>query len=85
MYTTRAPSASTRPPTPPPCTVTSFRTLAGPASSPASSATASNYSVFGTVTTGLEVLDKVAAAGTDDSNGTGDGRPKREITISQVR
>ena len=44
-----------------------------------------NYSVFGTVTTGLDVLEKVAAAGTDDANGPGDGRPKREITISQVR
>lgn len=43
-----------------------------------------NYSVFGTITSGLGVLDKIAAAGTDDANGPGDGHPKREVTISQV-
>ncbi|NJC68847.1 peptidylprolyl isomerase [Planosporangium thailandense] len=43
-----------------------------------------NYSVFGRITSGLSVLDKIAALGTDDSNGPGDGRPKREVTITQV-
>jgi peptidyl-prolyl cis-trans isomerase B (cyclophilin B) len=43
-----------------------------------------NYSVFGKITKGLDVLDKIAAAGSDDSNGPGDGRPKLEVTISRV-
>lgn len=41
-----------------------------------------NYTVFGTVTGGLELLDKVAAAGTD--NGTTDGRPMLEVQIEEV-
>jgi peptidyl-prolyl cis-trans isomerase B (cyclophilin B) len=40
-----------------------------------------NYTIFGTVTKGLEVVQKVADAGSDDSNGTGDGKPKLPITI----
>ena len=43
-----------------------------------------NYTVFGTITAGMDVLEKIAAGGTDDSNGPGDGRPKIETTISQV-
>lgn len=43
-----------------------------------------NYSVFGKITKGLDVLDKIAAAGSDNSNGPGDGRPKLEVTISRV-
>src|SRR3954447_4567310 len=43
-----------------------------------------NYPVFGSVTAGLDVVEKVAAAGTDDSNGPGDGRPKVAVTISQI-
>ncbi len=43
-----------------------------------------NYTVFGTVTGGLDILDKVAAAGEDDSNGPGDGRPKLQVTITSV-
>jgi peptidyl-prolyl cis-trans isomerase B (cyclophilin B) len=43
-----------------------------------------NYSVFGKITKGLDVLDKIAAAGTDDSNGAGDGHPKLEVTITRV-
>ena len=43
-----------------------------------------NYSVFGTITGGLDVLDRIAAGGTDDSNGTGDGRPKLAVTIESV-
>ena len=42
------------------------------------------YSVFGTITGGLDVLDRIAAGGTDDSNGTGDGRPKLAVTIESV-
>jgi peptidyl-prolyl cis-trans isomerase B (cyclophilin B) len=40
-----------------------------------------NYTIFGTVTKGLDVVQKVADAGSDDSNGTGDGKPKLPITI----
>jgi peptidyl-prolyl cis-trans isomerase B (cyclophilin B) len=43
-----------------------------------------NYSVFGTVTTGLDVLDRIAAAGDDDSNGPGDGRPNLQVTVTSV-
>jgi peptidyl-prolyl cis-trans isomerase B (cyclophilin B) len=43
-----------------------------------------NYSVFGRITAGIDVLDKIAAAGTDDSNGPGDGHPKLEVTINRV-
>ena len=35
-----------------------------------------NYTPFGTITSGLEVLDAVAKAGSDDSNGAGDGKPE---------
>jgi peptidyl-prolyl cis-trans isomerase B (cyclophilin B) len=44
-----------------------------------------NYTPFGTITSGLEVLDAVAKAGSDDSNGAGDGRPKLPITIETLR
>ena len=40
-----------------------------------------SYTIFGTVTKGLDVVQKVADAGSDDSNGTGDGKPKLPITI----
>ena len=44
-----------------------------------------NYTPFGRITAGLEVLDAVAKAGSDDSNGLGDGKPKAPITISTLR
>jgi peptidyl-prolyl cis-trans isomerase B (cyclophilin B) len=44
-----------------------------------------NYTPFGTITSGLEVLDAVAEAGSDDSNGAGDGKPKLPITIKTLR
>jgi len=40
-----------------------------------------SYTVFGTVTTGLPVVDKVAAAG---SVTAGDGKPKLPITLQKV-
>jgi peptidyl-prolyl cis-trans isomerase B (cyclophilin B) len=44
-----------------------------------------DYTVFGTIDEGgLATIDKVAAAGTDDSNGTGDGKPKTPIEIQTV-
>ncbi|MFI0406424.1 peptidylprolyl isomerase [Actinomadura sp. 3N508] len=46
-----------------------------------------DYTVFGRVTSGLEVVDKVAKAGVEDGavTGAGDGPPKQEITITEFR
>ncbi|MFD9129227.1 peptidylprolyl isomerase [Kitasatospora sp. NPDC059571] len=44
-----------------------------------------NYTPFGRVTAGLDVLQKIAAAGEDDQNGPGDGFPNVPVTIRQVR
>jgi peptidyl-prolyl cis-trans isomerase B (cyclophilin B) len=40
------------------------------------------YSIFGTVTKGLDVIDKVAAAGV--TGGTADGKPALPVTIESV-
>jgi peptidyl-prolyl cis-trans isomerase B (cyclophilin B) len=42
------------------------------------------YTVFGKVTFGLKVVQKVAAKGTDNSNGQGDGKPKLPITLTNI-
>lgn len=44
------------------------------------------YSIIGTVTSGLDVVSKVAAAGAVDANGkaTGDGTPKTAVTIQTL-
>ena len=34
---------------------------------------------------GLAVLDKVAAAGSDNANGEGDGKPKLPVQITQAQ
>jgi peptidyl-prolyl cis-trans isomerase B (cyclophilin B) len=39
------------------------------------------YTPFGTVVQGLDILKKVAAAGSDESNGPGDGAPKQPVEI----
>jgi peptidyl-prolyl cis-trans isomerase B (cyclophilin B) len=39
-----------------------------------------NYTPFGKITSGLDVINKIAAAGTKD--GKGDGAPKTDVTIS---
>jgi peptidyl-prolyl cis-trans isomerase B (cyclophilin B) len=44
-----------------------------------------NYTPFGTITGGLDVVRKVALAGSDESHGPGDGAPKLAITISTLR
>lgn len=41
-----------------------------------------NYTPFGRIVGGLSVIQKVAAAGTD--NGTGDGHPKEKVVIESV-
>jgi peptidyl-prolyl cis-trans isomerase B (cyclophilin B) len=45
---------------------------------------AQQYTVFGNVTSGLPVVTKIAAAGSDNSNGTGDGAPKLKTTITSM-
>jgi peptidyl-prolyl cis-trans isomerase B (cyclophilin B) len=41
------------------------------------------YTIFGTVTQGLDVLRQIAAAGTAD--GSGDGAPKQAVTIDSIK
>ncbi|RKE16899.1 peptidylprolyl isomerase [Streptomyces sp. TLI_171] len=43
-----------------------------------------NYTPFGRVTAGLDVLQKIAAGGEDDQNGPGDGFPTLPVTIRNV-
>jgi peptidyl-prolyl cis-trans isomerase B (cyclophilin B) len=43
-----------------------------------------SYTPFGTITSGLSVLQAVAAAGTDNSNGAGDGKPKEAVQIESM-
>jgi len=47
---------------------------------------APDYTPFGTVTGGLDVLQKIAAAGDDQQNGPGDGYPNRytEFLYTQI-
>jgi peptidyl-prolyl cis-trans isomerase B (cyclophilin B) len=42
------------------------------------------YTVFGTVSTGMSIVDQVAAKGSDNSNGSGDGKPKQKIELLQL-
>jgi peptidyl-prolyl cis-trans isomerase B (cyclophilin B) len=44
-----------------------------------------NYTPFGTIVSGLDVLEKIAAAGSDESNGTGDGKPNLPVQIETLR
>jgi len=43
-----------------------------------------SYTPFGTITSGLDVLKSVAAKGTDNSNGQGDGHPNVKVTVTSV-
>ncbi|MGB6453909.1 MAG: peptidylprolyl isomerase [Streptosporangiaceae bacterium] len=43
-----------------------------------------NYTPFGMITSGLKVLQTIAAAGTDNSTGPGDGHPKESVQIESV-
>jgi peptidyl-prolyl cis-trans isomerase B (cyclophilin B) len=40
-----------------------------------------HYTPFGRVTAGLDVLTRIAKAGTDNANGPGDGHPKQQVVI----
>ncbi len=39
------------------------------------------YTPFGHITAGLSVLTKIAKAGSDNSNGPGDGHPNQPVVI----
>ena len=43
-----------------------------------------SYTPWGKITSGMDVVTKIAAAGEDDSNGAGDGKPKQTVTIKSV-
>jgi len=45
---------------------------------------ASNFTVIGTVSAGMDVVQKVAAAGADNTYGAGDGKPKLPLKITSV-
>lgn len=43
-----------------------------------------SYTPFGTVTKGLDILNAIAAKGSDNSNGPGDGKPKTPVVIKKI-
>jgi peptidyl-prolyl cis-trans isomerase B (cyclophilin B) len=43
-----------------------------------------SYTPFGTIVQGLPVINAIAKAGSDNSNGTGDGHPKESVVIKGV-
>ncbi|MFC1407734.1 peptidylprolyl isomerase [Streptacidiphilus sp. N1-12] len=43
-----------------------------------------SYTPFGTITGGLDTLTKIAAAGTDNANATGDGHPLQTVVMNTV-
>jgi peptidyl-prolyl cis-trans isomerase B (cyclophilin B) len=43
-----------------------------------------SYTPFGEIVRGLGIIQNVARAGTDNSNGNGDGHPKDKVTIESV-
>ena len=43
-----------------------------------------NYTPFGKIVSGLGIIQNVAKAGTDNSNGNGDGHPKEKVTVHSV-
>ncbi len=45
---------------------------------------APSYTPFGTIVSGLNIIQNVAKAGSDNSNGTGDGHPKEKVEIESV-
>jgi peptidyl-prolyl cis-trans isomerase B (cyclophilin B) len=45
---------------------------------------APDYTPLGRITAGLDVLDRIASGGSDDSNGPGDGRPRTPVLLERV-
>ena len=43
-----------------------------------------NYTPFGTIVSGLNIIQNVAKAGTNNANGQGDGAPKEKVDITSV-
>ncbi|MBO4204950.1 peptidylprolyl isomerase [Micromonospora echinofusca] len=43
-----------------------------------------SYTVLGTITSGMDLVKKVGAAGSDNSNQEGDGHPKTEVLIKSL-
>jgi peptidyl-prolyl cis-trans isomerase B (cyclophilin B) len=43
-----------------------------------------SYTPFGTIVSGLNIIQKVAKGGTDNANGAGDGHPKDKVNIESV-
>jgi peptidyl-prolyl cis-trans isomerase B (cyclophilin B) len=43
-----------------------------------------SYTPFGTIVSGLNVIQNVAQAGSDNSNGKGDGHPKEKVEIESL-
>ncbi|NUS42428.1 MAG: peptidylprolyl isomerase [Mycobacteriaceae bacterium] len=43
-----------------------------------------NYTPFGRITGGLDVLNRIAAEGNDEANGPGDGHPRKPVVINNV-
>jgi peptidyl-prolyl cis-trans isomerase B (cyclophilin B) len=43
-----------------------------------------DYTPFGTIVSGLNIIQNVAKAGSDNSNGSGDGHPKEKVEIESV-
>jgi peptidyl-prolyl cis-trans isomerase B (cyclophilin B) len=43
-----------------------------------------SYTPFGTIVSGLNIVQAVATAGSDNSNGAGDGHPKEKVQIESV-
>jgi peptidyl-prolyl cis-trans isomerase B (cyclophilin B) len=43
-----------------------------------------NYTVFGSVRSGLDVVQAIGARGSDRANGASDGSPVRPVTIERV-
>ena len=43
-----------------------------------------NYTPFGTIVSGLNIIQKVAKGGTDSSNAAGDGHPKDKVEVESV-
>jgi peptidyl-prolyl cis-trans isomerase B (cyclophilin B) len=43
-----------------------------------------SYTPFGTIVSGLNIIQNVAKAGSDNSNGSGDGHPKEKVEITGV-
>jgi peptidyl-prolyl cis-trans isomerase B (cyclophilin B) len=43
-----------------------------------------NYTPFGTIVSGLNIIQNVAKAGSDNANGPGDGHPKKKVVIESV-